>query len=233
MLAAAGRLKQNARMLKLKDTASRGDRRRKLILKAALEVFLEFGFERASLDEIIKRSGGSKSSIYSQFGGKNELFFAILRHAAENIGNVPPAPFPRNADEMKELLLGMAEGIIRYVLRDDIIGLYKLAVEASRVDPSVGQLYFKGGPDKAQGDFAKLLKQLHQADLLCVPDTELAARFFFGMLLDKAHLAMSLGVARTPSKKETARLVQGAVAVFLSAYGRSHENQKRPTRPRA
>jgi AcrR family transcriptional regulator len=204
-----------------KETASRGDRRRTLIMKAALEVFLEYGFERASLDEIIKRSGGSKSTIYAQFGGKDELFFAILRQAAENVGNNTPALTPRSADEVRGLLLGIAEGVVRFVLRDDIIGLYKLTVEASRLHPAVGLLYYKGGPKKAQSDFAKLLEQLNREELLRVADAELAARFFFGMLLDKAHLKMSLGVASAPSKKETARLVQGAVSVFLSAYGRS------------
>ncbi len=190
-------------------------------MKAALEVFLEFGFERASLDEIIKRSGGSKSTIYAQFGGKDGLFVAILNNTAENITHSASTFTPHNSDEVKQLLLSVAEEIVGSVLREDIIGLYRLAVETSRLHPAVGKLYFNGGPEKAQGDFAKLLEQLSSDKLLNITDAGLAAQFFFGMLLDKGHLAMSLGVKRAPSKKETAKLVQGAVAVFLSAYCRS------------
>jgi AcrR family transcriptional regulator len=204
-----------------KKAENRSDRRRALIISAALDVFLEFGFERASLDEIIKRSGGSKSTIYAQFGGKDALFFAILNDAAKNITLKASTISPRNSEEVRLLLVSVAEGIVGSVLREEIIGLYKLAVEASRLHPAVGQLYFKGGPEKAQGDFAKLLKQLTSEKHLQVPDADLAAQYFFGMLLDKAHLKMSLGVARPPSRKETARLIQGAVAVFLAAYGRS------------
>lgn len=188
-------------------------------MKAASEVFLERGFERASLDEIVRRSGGSKSTIYSLFGSKQQLFFAILREAAENIGASAPAILPKDSNELRAFLLQIARGISGFVLRAEIIELYRLAVEASRQHPEVGALYYRGGPLKAQDDFAALLRRLHAARLVDTPDPELAARFFFGMLLDKAHLAMSLGQMKPPGKKEQSRLAEGAVEVFLRAFG--------------
>jgi AcrR family transcriptional regulator len=57
------------------------ERRRQLtqdaLITAAAEVFTEKGFHAASLDEIAERAGFTRGAIYSNFGGKDELFFAV------------------------------------------------------------------------------------------------------------------------------------------------------------
>lgn len=199
--------------------STRIDVRREKIMDAALEVFREEGFERASIDKIVERSGGSKATLYKLFANKEGLFFAILRRAADRIGEAErPAGLPADAMELRALLTAIGSGIVRNVLTERIIGLYQLAVEGARHLPELGRLYFDGGPRKAQGDFALLLEEIRKTGLLAFDDGELAARFFFGMLLDKHHLAMSLGVAEEIDEAEAARLVRGAVEVFMKAY---------------
>jgi len=44
--------------------------RRETILKAGIEVFLEYGCVNASVDEIVRRAGGSKRTVYKYFGNK-------------------------------------------------------------------------------------------------------------------------------------------------------------------
>ena len=41
-------------------------------------MLLELGYAGASIDAVIERVGGSKRAIYSYFGGKKELFEAIV-----------------------------------------------------------------------------------------------------------------------------------------------------------
>lgn len=45
----------------------RTEARREAIIDAAASVFLEMGYERASMNEVTKRMGGSKATIYSYF----------------------------------------------------------------------------------------------------------------------------------------------------------------------
>lgn len=47
------------------------------ILQAAADVFLDEGYERASLARIATRAGFTKGAIYSNFGSKTELFMEI------------------------------------------------------------------------------------------------------------------------------------------------------------
>src|SRR5580765_6630918 len=50
------------------------------ILAAALEVFGERGLAAARLDDIARRAGVSKGTIYLYFPNKEELFREMIRH---------------------------------------------------------------------------------------------------------------------------------------------------------
>ncbi|GAA3524127.1 TetR/AcrR family transcriptional regulator [Amycolatopsis ultiminotia] len=56
----------------------RGDQLRRHILGVAKEVFLEAGYERASMDAVATRAGTSKRSLYAHFENKDKLFLAVL-----------------------------------------------------------------------------------------------------------------------------------------------------------
>jgi AcrR family transcriptional regulator len=60
-------------------------RRRPLVLDAAYRVFIERGFEGASMDAIAAAAGVSKPVIYDCFASKDELFSAMLDREEERI----------------------------------------------------------------------------------------------------------------------------------------------------
>jgi AcrR family transcriptional regulator len=67
----------------------RAEDRPREICAAALEVFAEKGFAAARLDEIAKRAGVSKGTLYLYFKDKEDLFRAVVRDTvAPNIDAV-------------------------------------------------------------------------------------------------------------------------------------------------
>ena len=58
--------------------ARRGDKLREHILWTAKDVFLEMGFERASMDVVAARAETSKRSLYAHFENKEKLFLAVI-----------------------------------------------------------------------------------------------------------------------------------------------------------
>ncbi|MEV0405220.1 helix-turn-helix domain-containing protein [Actinoallomurus sp. NPDC050550] len=56
----------------------RGEELRRHILFVAKDVFLETGYERASMDTVAARAGTSKRSLYAHFESKDKLFLAVL-----------------------------------------------------------------------------------------------------------------------------------------------------------
>ncbi|GAA4216183.1 TetR/AcrR family transcriptional regulator [Actinocatenispora rupis] len=58
--------------------ARRGDELRDHILRTAKDVFLETGYERASMDVVATRATTSKRSLYAHFPSKDALFLAVV-----------------------------------------------------------------------------------------------------------------------------------------------------------
>jgi AcrR family transcriptional regulator len=66
--------------------AARVEANRGEVLAAARRVFLERGYAGATLDAIADAAGFSKGVVYSQFGGKADLFLALLERRIEERG---------------------------------------------------------------------------------------------------------------------------------------------------
>jgi AcrR family transcriptional regulator len=86
--------------------AEQVERNRGLVLDAARRVFLEKGYEGATLDGIAEAAGFSKGVVYSQFAGKGDLFLALIEQrieerAAQNLRTVGRR---RGTDAMVALL---------------------------------------------------------------------------------------------------------------------------------
>jgi AcrR family transcriptional regulator len=61
------------------------ERRRPQVLDAALQLFLERGYEGTSMDSVARAAGVTKPVVYACFAGKDELFRALLRREEERI----------------------------------------------------------------------------------------------------------------------------------------------------
>ena len=57
------------------------DEKRERILRTATRLFAERGFNRTDMDEIAKRSGVAKGSLYNYFRSKDDLFLYVCRDA--------------------------------------------------------------------------------------------------------------------------------------------------------
>lgn len=59
--------------------------RRAQLLEVALDVFVEFGYHAASMDDIADRAGVSKPVLYQHFPGKLELYTALVAAACDEV----------------------------------------------------------------------------------------------------------------------------------------------------
>jgi AcrR family transcriptional regulator len=75
------------------------ERRRPLILDAAFQVFLEHGYDGASMEAIASEAGVSKPVVYACFASKEELFTALLTREEQRILGQIAAAMPERADE--------------------------------------------------------------------------------------------------------------------------------------
>jgi AcrR family transcriptional regulator len=75
------------------------ERRRPLVLDAALALFRERGYEGTSMDAIAAAAGVSKPVVYACYPSKAELFEALLRREEERVLSEIQAALPAGAEQ--------------------------------------------------------------------------------------------------------------------------------------
>ena len=87
----------------------RKDARPGELAAAALELFVERGFAATRLDDVAKRAGVSKGTLYLYFDSKEDLFKAVIRE-----GYVAPLT---EAEQLLETFEGTSADLIREIFR--------------------------------------------------------------------------------------------------------------------
>lgn len=128
-------------------------RTRGLLLDAAEKVFASRGFNGVSVEEVAEEAGFSKGAVYSNFGGKDDLFLALLDRRIERgapewgrIFGVEAPPEVRARDVEAVLLEGFSGGawtmleleFFLYAMRHEE-AREKLAERYRRIRQSIGR----------------------------------------------------------------------------------------------
>jgi AcrR family transcriptional regulator len=124
------------------NRAERAAERRGAIIEAALEEFIARGFAATRLDDVAKRAGVAKGTIYLHFKDKEALFQELIRTAlVPLIGRL--AVLPPAGGSVRAALEGFARNFVQEVVttrRGDIVRL--IVAEGPRF-PSVADFYYR------------------------------------------------------------------------------------------
>ncbi|HEY0503720.1 MAG TPA: TetR/AcrR family transcriptional regulator [Lysobacter sp.] len=191
------------------------DALRTQILDAAAELFLRDGYANTSIDAVIERVGGSKRAIYSHFGGKEDLFAAMVAGLSEQALQAIPASDERAEEDVRASLVHFARAVMRVLMDPRTIALYRLVVaEAGRM-PVLAETFLQYGPGRATSGLTRLLERWARAGRLHIPDPQEAAEHFIGMLRDDSHLEVVLGIRKPLGERAQRSRVERAVDIFL------------------
>jgi TetR/AcrR family transcriptional repressor of mexJK operon len=206
-------------MASLSNTLTRPtrDQRREAILLIAHDVFLEHGFEGASMSQVAARLGGSKGTLYSYFDSKEALFEALVAESCTQRG---PAMFDVNIGlPMAERLTGIARAYVALVGSEWSVRMLQVVAAEARRRPEVGRLFYESGPGAAVVRLSAELEGFAAAGLLEFDDRRQAAETFFILCRGTLHLLRMLGQAPVPTPELIEREAARAVAQFLRLYG--------------
>lgn len=184
------------------------------MLAAARQVFLERGFEGATLDEVIARSGGSRATLYAQFGDKEGLFAAIIDEACAAILTALPTTTTDDQPEMVFRALGRA--YMDILMAPANLALYRMVIGESGWFPKLGARVYASGPLAAAQRLADYIKDEVARGRLALDDPDLAARHFLEMVKGDLHTRALFGVGRKASAVEIEACVHAAVRTFCS-----------------
>ena len=202
-----------------KELAGEVDER---ILNAARKIFVERGFEGASIDEIAEAARAGKPTIYARFGDKRALFTTVVeRDVLSRIthfkGEVP------TGSTIEERLASLATGAMHWTLETERIGLMRLAVAEARRFPDLASTVSRTARELSTEVAARHLREMTQSDQLgslpAFAPERLAttARFFLDLAVVPFLLRALFEVNPKTLQAEIGPHVSRSVAFFLAA----------------
>ncbi|MCU1388125.1 MAG: putative transcriptional regulator, TetR family [Ilumatobacteraceae bacterium] len=178
---------------------------------AAVNEFLEYGFEGTSIEAIARAAGITKRTVYSRYADKRALFAEVIPWAlARRYTNEPPdAP----TDDVAEALTNIARSALRRALDPEMIRLARLGMIESSKFPEVATSAQTLTWSSRMRTLMDLLAHHVENGSLAIDDVELAAEQFLALVSAMPARLALFGVIRPPDVEE--RHLQHAVQLFL------------------
>lgn len=192
--------------------------KRRSILLAAGELFMTYGYGAVSMDNIARASGASKATLYAYFESKDVLFATIIGEACRL--SLQTSDFlPATVDDLKTALSNVAGRMLRFLLEPGPMAIHRTVVAESARFPELGRAFYDNGPGMFRELFAEWLIRQQTAGRLDVPDAEMAADQFVGLLRGSTVFTRAfLGLDPAASEAEIGSTVAGTVSTFLRAF---------------
>ena len=201
---------QNLRDTQFKNRCQR-------FVDVAEELFLEHGFAGTSVNEVVRRAGGSLATLYAEFRTKDELFEAVMnRRAAKMFTNILVGA--SDAVGIKDELEKVARQLLGYMLSESALAVYRLAVHDGPKFPAVRNAVLVTGLQGFLRQLGEYFAGLVKAGKLEINDTAVAAELFLTLIQGQMRTIAACGDVGRISDADCNAHVKFAVFVFLKVY---------------
>jgi AcrR family transcriptional regulator len=190
--------------------------KRRQILDGARTVFMDLGFDGASMNEIARAAGVSKGTLYVYFADKNRLFEAIVQEEALAHGQVVFNFDP--ARDVETTLREFGKAYIELVCRPGGGSAIRTVMAIAERMPDVGRRYYENVLEKTINRLADYLQAHIRPNDLAIEDCQLAASQFHQMCQASLFLPWVFQAAPAPSATRIAEVVESATRMFLAMY---------------
>lgn len=152
---------------------SKLDIKKEQVFQAASEVFARFGFDKTTLDDIGKRAGLNKASLYYYFKNKEEIFIAVVLAETQAFVQDLERKTIEIADLRQQIRFFLTERIRRY---GEVLHLTRLSVDhLQKLEPMFDEVYQE--TKKQETNFLKTLLERGNFNLPASPEL-VAERLF-------------------------------------------------------
>jgi AcrR family transcriptional regulator len=190
--------------------------KRRQILAGASKVFMDLGFDGASMGEIARAAGVSKGTLYVYFADKSRLFEAIVQEETLEQGRVA-----FNFDPGRDVgttLREFGQAYIEVLCRPGGGSAIRTVMAIAERMPDVGRRYYENVLAKTINRLADYLAVHVTTKDLVIDDCQLAASQFMQMCQASLFLQFIFQAAPPPSAERIAEVVESATRMFLAAY---------------
>jgi AcrR family transcriptional regulator len=190
--------------------------KRRQILDGARKVFMDLGFDGASMGEIARSAGVSKGTLYVYFADKNRLFEAIVEEETLEQGKVTFNFDP--ARDVPTTLMEFGQAYIQMLCRPGGGSATRTVMAIAERMPEVGRRFYSHVVAHTIARLAGYLETRAATGDLEIGDFQLAATQFMQMCQASLFMPFIFQAAPAPSAERIAQVVESATRIFLAGY---------------
>lgn len=180
------------------------DRRRRAIVDAARILFIEQGFERTTLGQIVERAGGSLATVYKLFGNKEGLLDAVVFEKAalgENLIRGIAECGATPADTLRRLAALLYE---RFLEPGDV-ALVRVVIARSIEDTDFARRFFETTAMHTRNALERVFERWQAQGVRLNGQPDMLTEIFIGLIVNDMQTdAISHGVVTRPSAERLA-----------------------------
>jgi len=196
--------------------ARKADRRR-TIIEVAKQGFLDRGYAETSMSTIAAALGGSKTTLWSYFRSKEELFEAVIEaKVADFRAKLDEALIPGGGTDAALGRFGRV--LLRKILTPESVALHRLIVSEAERFPEMGHAFAEHGPDRVRARLCIYIEEEMAAGRLRRGDAQMAARQFIALCQAGCYLERLWRPTCKPISDPDVD-VAAAVDSFMAAWG--------------
>jgi AcrR family transcriptional regulator len=190
--------------------------KRRQILSGAGKVFMDLGFDGASMGEIARAAGVSKGTLYVYFADKSRLFEAIVEQEMLDQKKVDFNFDPQR--DVATTLRQFGQAYIKLLCRPGGGSAIRTVMSIAERMPDVGRKYYEHVLENTINRLAAYLEVRVKKNEVAIPDCQLAASQFMNMCQASLFLPFIFQAAPPPSTERMAQVVESAAQLFLAGY---------------
>lgn len=194
------------------------DTRRAGIVAVARDAFLVGGYEGTSMSAIATLLGGSKTTLWTYFPKKPDLFIAVADDLIlEYVDAVTDALEPGR--DLETTLNTFGRRLLRALMSPPIAALMRIVTGEAGRFPELGALFHQRGLGHGWVILKEFLDDaVARKQLIASADTLRASQHFIALCESGSYQLFMMGGSAEPGDDEIARDITAAVDVFLRAY---------------
>lgn len=191
--------------------------RRKAFVDAGRTAFFTQGYAGTTMSSIASKVGGSKTTLWTYFPSKEDLFVAVVDDIVDQYGDALSIKVSLD-DDVFVTLRRFADVLMATLLSEPILALNRLVIGEAHRFPHLAALFYERGPRRGKRRLADYLEASMARDALRPGDPALVAQQFTGACQSGVYQKALLGLPEGRDESQLEKDIEMAMDCFRRTW---------------
>lgn len=192
--------------------------RHRVFVEAARDLFFAHGYAGTTMSSIASKVGGSKTTLWTYFPSKEDLFTAVVDDIVSRYGDALTIDLPLD-QPVPDVLRRFGSVLMTKLTATPLLSLYRLVVGEAERFPHLAETFYDRGPRRGKARAAEWVAEKMARGEIRVGDPMRAVQQFTGLCQSGLYQFAVLGMVEAHDISRLRDDIDAAVETFCRAWG--------------